>query len=109
MYADISKPPPPLPKPKPQDLGSGLCLLPPLTRLGRGPGLLLLVPDSTSPLAINNGIPSLLIKWAEEGFAVVEIQAKAIAAYNGVLQRAIEELKRCSECDYNGKIGLICE
>lgn len=109
MYADIHKPPPPLPQPKPQELGPGLRLLPPLSRLGRGPGLLLLVADSTSSLTIDNGVPGLLIKWAEEGFAVVEIQAKAIAEHDDVFKRAIEGLKQCAECDFNGKVGIVGE
>ncbi|KAJ5831941.1 hypothetical protein N7474_000252 [Penicillium riverlandense] len=107
MYADISKPTPPLPQPKPRELGPGLRLLPPLSRLGRGPGLLLLVANSTSSLTIDNGVPGLLIKWAEEGFAVVEIQAKAIAENEDVFHRALEGLKQCAECDYNGKVGMI--
>ena len=109
MYADISKPPPPLPQPKPQELGTGLRLLPPLSRLGRGPGLLVLVRDPTTSLKISNGVPGPVIKWAEEGFAVVEVQAKAMAEDDNVFQRAIEGLKQCPECDYNGTVGLVGE
>lgn len=109
MYADISKPPPSLPQSKPQDVGVGLRLLPPLSRLGHGPGIILLPQDSGDSLAIINGVPGSLIKWAEEGFAVIEIQPTALAGDGNAFKEAVEALKSCDQCDYNGKVGVVCE
>ncbi|EXJ92684.1 carboxymethylenebutenolidase [Capronia epimyces CBS 606.96] len=134
MYNDITKPPPPLPTPRLQQLKPGVSLLPPLSRRGHGPGLILLTPDDRDidtdtdgklalALAIKKGVPSLLVKWAEEGYAVVGIQERAaLAAGSGsdsasasnistLLTTAIEALSRCEECDDHGqgklKIGLV--
>lgn len=111
MYADISQPPPPLPEPRLQTIGAGLRLLPPLSRLGHGPGMLLLVADSETdtPLTIDNGVPGSLIKWAEEGFTVVEIKASALSKGSNVIHTAIEALKQCAECDYDAKVGVVGE
>src|SRR6478752_7457284 len=107
MYADISKPPAPLPQPKPQAIADGITLLPPLSRLGHGPGLVILHPDSEKHLEITQGVPSVLVKWAEEGYAVVEIQARALKG--DVLRTAVEALRGCEGFVNGSKIGLICE
>ena len=111
MYADISKPAPSLPKPRLQTIGAGLRLLPPLSRLGHGPGILLLVADSETDtsLTIDNGVPGSLIKWAEEGFTVVEIKASALAEARNALRTAIEALRQCAECDFDAKVGMVGE
>ncbi|KAH7192899.1 uncharacterized protein B0J16DRAFT_66797 [Fusarium flagelliforme] len=105
MYADISKPPAPLPQPKPQAIADGITLLPPLSRLGHGPGLVILHPDSEKHLEITQGVPSVLVKWAEEGYAVVEIQARALKG--DVLRTAVEALRGCEGFVNGSKIGLI--
>ncbi|KAF4973609.1 hypothetical protein FSARC_149 [Fusarium sarcochroum] len=108
MYADITKPPAPLPKAAPQSISEGVTLLPPLSRLGHGPGLVILHPDSDKSLDIIEGVPSALIKWAEEGYAVVEIQAKAFERNaNEVLGDALKALMSCDKLDPDSKIGLI--
>ena len=107
MYADISKPPAPLPQAKPQAIADGITLLPPLSRLGHGPGLVILHPDSDKHLEIIKGVPSVLVKWAEEGYAVVEIQARALKG--DVLRTAVEALRGCEGFVKDSKIGLICE
>lgn len=66
-YSDISKPAPPLPTTNLKSIGSGVSLLAPLSRRGHGPGIILLVPDHEDQLTISQGVPSLLVKWAEEG------------------------------------------
>lgn len=108
MYADITKPPAALPELRPQEFGAGLRLLPPLSRLGYGPGMILLVADSETSLTIENGVPGSLVKWAEEGFTVVEIQAKALAN-DDALKKAIEALKGCTECSPKDKMGIVGE
>ncbi|KAF5024576.1 hypothetical protein F66182_3339 [Fusarium sp. NRRL 66182] len=110
MYADISKPPAPLPQAKPQSIGEGITLLPPLSRLGHGPGLIILHPDSEKNLDIIEGVPSALLKWAEEGYAVVEIQARAFKRdASEVVSDALKALKSCDQFETDSKIGLIGE
>ncbi|KAJ4375345.1 hypothetical protein N0V83_002431 [Neocucurbitaria cava] len=71
--------------------------------------MLLLVADSETdtPLTIDNGVPGSLIKWAEEGFTVVEIKASALSKGSNVIRTAIEALKQCAECDYDAKVGVV--
>ncbi|OIW34813.1 hypothetical protein CONLIGDRAFT_626866 [Coniochaeta ligniaria NRRL 30616] len=107
MYADISQPPKPLPQPDLRPISDGISLLPPLSRRGHGPGLIILVPDYDKQLAIEDGVPSPLIKWAEEGFTVVEIQARAVAGEGEPLMTAILALKECDKCEDTGKVGLV--
>ncbi|KAM6529470.1 hypothetical protein FALCPG4_007605 [Fusarium falciforme] len=109
VYADITKPPAPLPQPKPQSLGEGITLLPPLSRLGRGPGLIILTEESEKHLQIIEGVPSALIKWAEEGYAVVEIQGKAFSrGAKEVIGVALEVLSNCDKLEpKNSKVGVV--
>ncbi|GKU07900.1 carboxymethylenebutenolidase [Fusarium langsethiae] len=108
MYADISKPPAPLPQAKPQTATEGITLLSPLSRLGQGPGLVILHPDSDKHLDIIDGVPSALIKWAEEGYAVVEVQTRALKGDAGeVLTNALQALRSCDGFMKDSKIGLI--
>lgn len=107
-YNDITQPPPPLPSPNLVELGEGLKLLLPLTRRGHGPGIILLTPDTDDPLAIREGVPSLLVKWAEEGYAVVGIEERALAAgASQLLKTALEALSKCEKCEPKGKVGLV--
>lgn len=109
MYADISKLPKAIPKAQPKTIQLGITLLPPLSRRGRGPGLILLVPDSNSRLTITDGVPSAIIKWAEEGYTVVTLQASALKAESpaSILGQSIAALTSCKQCDTKDKIGLI--
>ncbi|KAF5672051.1 carboxymethylenebutenolidase [Fusarium heterosporum] len=108
MYADISKPPAPLPQAKPQAIAEGITLLPPLSRRGHGPGLIILSTDSERHLEIIEGVPSALVKWAEEGYAVVEIQARAFTRdARGILDDALRALRSCDRFDQDSKIGLV--
>lgn len=108
MFNDISKPAPPLPSPELTEVTSGVSLLRPLSRLGTGPGMIILTHDYTDSLAIKEGVPSPLVKWAEEGYAVIEIQATALATGKGnVLKSAIEALRDCDKCVPKEKLGLV--
>ncbi|KAF4968675.1 hypothetical protein FSARC_3961 [Fusarium sarcochroum] len=107
MYADISQPPPPLPKPRLDEVQSGISILAPLSRRGHGPGLIILVPDSTPQLTITEGVPSLILKWAEEGYTVVEIQASALTAGADAVASALDALKSHDRCDSHHAVGLI--
>jgi carboxymethylenebutenolidase len=108
MFNDITKPPPPLPTTQSSEIKPGLSIVLPLSRRGHGPGLIVLVPDTDQSLAIIDGVPSQLIKWAEEGYTVVEIQRRAlVTGAREVLTEATQALDSCEKCDSKDKIGLI--
>lgn len=109
-YNDISKPPPPLPSPVLTAVLPGVSLLQPLSRRGTGPGMIILTTDYGESLAITDGVPSPLVKWAEEGYTVVEIKAEALkAASIDLIRSAIETLYACDVCEPKDKIGLTGE
>ncbi|RGP65389.1 carboxymethylenebutenolidase [Fusarium sporotrichioides] len=107
MFADITQPPKPIPIPQLKAVRPGVSLLPPLSRRGHGPGLVVLTPTSEHLLKIEDGVPSVLIKWAEEGYTVVQIDASAFENGNSVdiLREALENMRQCDK--YEGKIGLV--
>jgi carboxymethylenebutenolidase len=107
MYVDIDKPPPALPTPSLTSVSSGVSLLSPLSRNGTGPGIIILTPDSEENVAIKNGVPSPLRKWGEEGYAVIEIQEKALKTDKDVLKIAIGALSQCDKCEPKGVVGLV--
>ncbi|PVH80890.1 hypothetical protein DL98DRAFT_490589, partial [Cadophora sp. DSE1049] len=108
LYGDITQPPPALPQPQLTQRRKGVSLLLPLSRRGHGPGLIILVPDHDKQLSIEEGIPSPLIKWAEEGYVVVEIQSSAVAgAEESVLGEAVNAIKACEKCNQKEKMGLV--
>lgn len=108
MFNDITKPPPPLLVEDLRELGPGVSLLSPLTRRGHGPGIILLVSDSDASTKIIEGVPSHLVKWAEEGYTVVEIQQQALAnGAAGVLKRSVDALKDNPKCEPKDRIGVI--
>lgn len=67
--------------------------------------MIIIVPDSTnSNLSIIDGVPSPLIKWAEESYTVVEIQESALSA--DILQRAIKAVFESESCAPKERVGL---
>ncbi|KAF2712818.1 hypothetical protein K504DRAFT_499891 [Pleomassaria siparia CBS 279.74] len=44
-----------------------------------------------------------MIKWAEEGFTCSGDQTNGTI----LLDAAIEALKQCAECDYDGRVGVV--
>lgn len=105
MFNDISKPPPPLPRAELTEVVPGVSLLRPLSRRGTGPGVVLLTPDFPDSLAIKDGVPAPMLKWAEEGYTVVEVQAKALN--NNIIKSALDALHGCEKCDPKDKVGLV--
>lgn len=97
----------PVPPMKPEQIAEGVTLIRPLSRKGVGPGIILLVPDqqSDTPIEIENGIPSVRMKWAEEGYCVVEIRPQASSS---ALKTAVGKLDACQECEPKEKMGLVC-
>ena len=108
-FADISQPPRPLPSATPKSLGNGLTTLAPLSRRGHGPGMVLIVPDATDRLILEGGACTPLNKWAEEGYAVVQIESAAFDGQSGpdLLRKAVAELKACDGLEDTGKVGLV--
>jgi carboxymethylenebutenolidase len=106
-FAYGSDPPKAVPPMKPEQIAEGVTLIRPLSRKGVGPGMILLVPnqDSETPIEIENGIPSLRMKWAEEGYCVVEIRPQASSS---ALKAAVTKLDACQECEPKEKMGLVC-
>lgn len=77
-----------------------------MSRKGVGPGLILLTSTADSNIEIQDGIPSLRMKWAEEGYVVVEIKCEASSA---AIKLALSKLDECEECEPKGKVGLVCQ
>lgn len=110
MFQDITKPPPPPPQYQFQGIADGVLRLSPLTRRGQGPGIIILTLDYDASREIIEGVPSHIIKWAEEGYSVVEIQQRALKHAKDVarlLQDEINVLQRDPKCEPKDKIGLV--
>ncbi|KAF3001235.1 hypothetical protein E8E13_002641 [Curvularia kusanoi] len=108
MFQDITKPPPPLPAVEFRQLEPGLTILSPLVRRGTGPPLIILAPNNNDAEKIVEGVPSHLIKWAEEGFTVAEIQQQVLEKdAAGALRRSIEAIRENPKCEPKEKIGLV--
>ena len=102
-----------LPETHLKQIAPGITLVQPLSRRGHGPGLVLLVSDtgvaSSSTLRIEDGIPSPLMKWAEEGYTVVEVTPAALDNGAQALALAVKELADCSTTQPRGVVGLVCK
>lgn len=98
------------------NVGPNVVLQPPLSRCGRGPGLVLITPTGYGACQDNNKSldPPPLQKWAEESFAVAQIslspetseRAGSVLEQVRMAQHALETL---AECDKKDKFGLIGE
>lgn len=101
----------PLPVTSLTRLGRGITLLNPLSRKGKGPGLIVLVPESgasgTTTLRIENGVPSPLMKWGEESYMVVEILEEAFLEGADPISLAVTELQKAEKCEPKSAIGVI--
>ena len=112
-YADITQAPAPLPYAKLQVLKPGSSLQPPLTRLGTGPGLILLTTPEVydEKLLQRDDAPTAVLKWAEEGYAVFQVSAEAVetSEIGAVLKQAFDAFEQCDACQPKDKVGLVCE
>lgn len=107
MFNDISKPAPPLPETTFNEISPEISLLNPLTRRGHGPGLIVLLPAGHELSAIKEGVPSVAIKWAEEGYTVVGISGFAGDA-SRTLKKALDAFDDHEKCEPKGNVGLLC-
>jgi carboxymethylenebutenolidase len=112
MEIDSSETTPvPLPSAKPVQLAPNVILQPPLSRRGKGPALLIITPSEyTGRDAKDVKIldPEPLQKWAEEGFAVVEVKVgSGFQTFLDGCETGIAALKALPECTFEGKLGVI--
>lgn len=111
MYADISQPPAPLPAVHHVTIRPGISLLRPLSRRGSGPGLILLTTASSTDetITITERAPSPLVKWAEEGYTVVQIAHTALGqgSMSDALTEAVKAFDACEQCQPKDKVGLV--
>ncbi|KAK7962016.1 uncharacterized protein PG986_002841 [Apiospora aurea] len=93
-----------------------LTLQPPLTRRGHGPGLVLLVDPSLDLSSRHDKTldPPPLQKWAEEGYAVAQLELvpNEVVSAGGLLDeeelhQAIQELEKLPSCDGARELGFI--
>ncbi|KAJ5567813.1 hypothetical protein N7535_007119 [Penicillium sp. DV-2018c] len=96
------------------DVSPYVTIQPPLSRCGRGPGLLLIRPHCYVKCQERNETldPEPLKKWAEESFTVAQItlddkSAGDKTALRELILEAERDLTGRSECDTKEKIGLI--
>ncbi|KAJ5113995.1 NTF2-like protein [Penicillium angulare] len=104
-------PVPPLPTPCLSQPSPAVSLLLPLSRRGVGPGLIILVPHGVSPatnLQIKDGVPSLMMKWTEEGYTVALVTQSALENDGAlVLEQAVDALTSSERCEPKDRIGVI--
>ncbi|CBF82011.1 uncharacterized protein ANIA_05376 [Aspergillus nidulans FGSC A4] len=104
----------PLPNAPTVEVAPGVLLQPPLSRCGRGPGLLLVrAAAHTQCQADNQSLdPEPLQKWAEESFAVAQItldaeSSKSRAALTDLVRSAEQALGGLVECTKKDKFGVL--
>jgi carboxymethylenebutenolidase len=98
--------------PEPRIISTHITLQAPLSRRGRGPGLVLVLDHYALIERSEKHLdPPPLQKWAEEGFAVVQLLVPGRVDDGGEfpLKKALEVLKGCEECEFENGVGLICK
>ena len=103
----------PLPPTKIHRIATGINLLEPLSRKGIGPGVVVLVHETglsdDYEARIEDGVPSGIMKWAEEGYAVVELLRAAWEdGDRQPMREAIDALQNRGTCEPKNSVGVIC-
>jgi carboxymethylenebutenolidase len=104
--------PPSIVYPESQIVSPQITLQAPLSRHGKGPGLILVVNHAAEIEKSDQHLdPPPLQKWAEEGFAVVQLVVPGKVEDGGEfpVKRALELLKNCEGCEFDKGVGLICK
>jgi len=95
---------------KPKRLSDNVTIQTPLSRLGKGPGLVLLISKEYKPRSstdISKTLdPEPQQKWAEEGFAVVEVKVDAKTLEED-FKTGVEALKNLPESVSFSTVGVI--
>jgi carboxymethylenebutenolidase len=63
--------------------------------------------QTADPLAIVDGVPWPLVKWAEEGYAVVGIEPEPLTDAAAALKDALAALRDCADCTSVTKVGIV--
>ncbi|KAH7086725.1 hypothetical protein FB567DRAFT_526108 [Paraphoma chrysanthemicola] len=87
-----------------------ITLQAPLSRRGKGPGLVLVLDHyALTEKSEKHLDPPPLQKWAEEGFAVVQLLVPGKVEDGGEfpLEKALRVLKECEACEFEKGVGLI--
>ncbi|KAI4644819.1 uncharacterized protein J4E79_010954 [Alternaria viburni] len=94
--------------PQPEIITSDITLQAPLSRRGKGPGLVLVLNHYAAREEKEGCLdPPPLKKWAEEGFAVVQLLVPGKVDGEFPLQKALNVLKDCEQCEFGNGVGLI--
>lgn len=104
----------PLPSAPAVAVSPGIILQPPLSRCGRGPGLVLVRAASHAESQANNHSldPEPVQKWAEESFAIAQItfdseSSGSPSSVFDLLRDAVQALTSLTECDKKDSFGLL--
>ncbi|THY68448.1 hypothetical protein D6C97_00198 [Aureobasidium pullulans] len=87
-----------------------VVIQPPLSRIGKGPALIILIDQESASNPTADSIdPPPLQKWAEESFVVARIDLSKLPTkdFEATLSNTIDAVKQLPEYDGNQKIGLI--
>ncbi|KAL4798385.1 hypothetical protein BDV19DRAFT_21183 [Aspergillus venezuelensis] len=91
-----------------------VVLQPPLSRCGKGPGLVLIRPAAYAEYQANNDTldPEPIQKWAEESFAVAQVSldaeaSKDEASLSDLVGAATETLGSLAECHKKDRFGVL--
>ena len=112
MPVDIDLEPAPLPSASRIQVAPNVGLQPPLSRRGKGPALLIITPGEytgrNAATPVKTLDPEPLQKWAEEGFAVVEVKVQLDdQTFLNACERGITALRSLPECTFGDKLGII--
>ncbi|KAI4745079.1 hypothetical protein E4T50_04565 [Aureobasidium sp. EXF-12298] len=99
----------PLPSAPVIQASSSVTIQPPLSRAGKGPGLIILIDQESATKASTESIdPPPLQKWAEESFVVAQIDLRKLdKSFEGTLSDTLLFIKDLDTFDGNEKFGLI--
>jgi len=84
---------------------------PPLSRAGKGPGLIILIDEESAAKVSTDSIdPPPLQKWAEESFVVGQIDLNKLEeSFEETLTDTLLFIKKLDTFDGSEKFGLICK
>lgn len=91
-------------------ISSVITVQPPLSRVGKGPALIILVDtDAAKTASIDSIDPPPLQKWAEESFVVAQVDVSNVQTrFKDTLSDTITVIKNVPSFDENEKFGVIC-
>lgn len=102
----------PLPNAPLVTLSENAVLQPPLTRRGTGPGMIAFIPAESDVKPRTMGEkpvdPEPVMKWAEEGFAVVGVTTSSSGwSVQEALKKGVEALLTLKELDTQDKFAVV--